>query len=101
MYACETCGEEFETLSRLRLHHDPCPVAEEERRYGEALERLRDEWGLEVGDWCRVIRTGEEVEVVDVEPGEDDDAEPRVVWIPAGETDTPEQRQTSPAGKLV
>ena len=101
MYACETCGEEFETLSRLRLDHRPCPVAEEERRQDEAVQRLRDEWSLEVGDWCRVIGTGEEVEIVDIEPGEVDEDEPRVVWVPAGEADTPEERHTSPAGELV
>lgn len=101
MHTCETCGEEFETLSRLRIHHRPCPVAEERRRGEEAVQRLADEWGLEVGDWCRVIRSGEEVEVVDVEPGEDDDSDPQVVWIPAGATDTPERRRRSPAGELV
>ena len=101
MYTCETCGEEFETLSRLRLHHEPCPVAEEERRHEEAIKRLRGEWGLEIGDWCRVIATGEEVEIVDIEPGASDEEEPRVVWVPAGKEDTPERRQTSPAGKLV
>ncbi|MEF8867350.1 MAG: hypothetical protein V5A85_02415 [Haloarculaceae archaeon] len=101
MYACETCGEEFETLSRLRLRHDPCPVAERRRRREEAVERLRTEWGLEIGDWCRRIGTGEEVEVVDVEPAEEDGEDPRVVWVPASEADTPEQRRTSPAGELV
>lgn len=101
MYTCDTCGEEFETLSRLRLNHDPCPVAERRRKHEAAAERLRDEWGLEVGDRCRVIGTGEEVEIVDVEPGEGDGDDPRVVWIPAGETDAPERRHTSPAGELV
>jgi len=101
MHTCDTCGEEFETLSRLRLDHDPCPVAERQRRREAAVRRLRDEWGIEVGDLCRVIATGEEVEVVDVEPGVEDEDEPRVVWIPAGETDEPERRHPSPAGELV
>ena len=100
MYTCEVCGEEFETLSRLRLDHRPCPVEEEQRRQEGAVRTLREEWGLEVGDWCRVIRTGEEVEVVDVEPDDAGD-EPTVVWVPAGEADTPENRRRSPAGELV
>lgn len=101
MYTCETCGEEFETLTRLRLDHRPCPVADRQRRHEEAIQRLKDEWKLEIGDWCRVLRTGEEVEIVDIEPGDTDDDDPRVVWIPAGEPDTPTQRHTSPAGELV
>lgn len=101
MYACDVCGEEFETLSRLRLDHRPCPVEEEERRREEAVQVLREEWSLEPGDRCRVIRTGEEVEIVDVEPAEDGGDEPVIVWIPAGVEDTPEHRHTSPAGDLV
>jgi hypothetical protein len=109
MYACEVCGEEFETLSRLRLDHRPCPVEEEQRRHEEATRRLREEWGLEVGDWCRVIGTGQEVEVVGVDPPEggegggdgEGDPDPRVTWVPAGAEDVPENRQTSPASDLV
>lgn len=101
MYTCDTCGEEFPTLSRLRLDHDPCPVAERQRRGEEAVRRLREEWRLEVGDWCRVIGTGEEVEIVEVEPGEGDDDDPVVVWVPAGSPDAPEHRHTTPAGELV
>ena len=100
MYTCDTCGEEFETLSRLRLAHRPCPVAERRRRHEAAVQRLKAEWGLEVGDLCRVIGTGKEVEIVEVEPGEEGD-EPRVVWVPAGNADTPEHRHASPAGDLV
>jgi hypothetical protein len=101
MYACETCGEEFETLSRLRLRHDPCPVEERRRREGDAVRRLAEEWGLEVGDRCRVIATGAEVEIVDVEPGDGEGDDPVVVWVPAGEADAPESRETSPARDLV
>lgn len=101
MYACESCGEEFETLSRLRVKHRPCPVEEEQRRQEDAIQRLKAEWGLEMGDWCRVIASGEEVEIVGIEPGGEGDDEPQVVWVPAGKADTQEQRQRSPAGKLV
>ncbi|MFC6942889.1 hypothetical protein ACFQE8_23515 [Salinirubellus sp. GCM10025818] len=101
MYACEHCGEEFETLSGLRVRHEPCPVGERERRREEAIERLKEEWNLEVGDWCRVLGTGEEAEIVDVEPAEEDEDEPTVVWIPAGEPDTPDLRRRSPAGRVV
>lgn len=101
MYTCETCGEEFRTLSRLRLDHDPCPVVERRRKHEEAVQRLKAEWGLELGDWCRVIETGEEVEIVDIEPGEGGVDEPMVVWVPAGKADTPEHRHASPAGKIV
>lgn len=99
MAICDVCGEEFGTLSRLRLEHDPCPVEEEQRKHEEALERLKDERGLEIGDWCRVIGSGREVEIVDIERG--DEEIPDVVWVPAGREDTPERRQTSPAHKLV
>lgn len=99
MYACDTCGEEFETLSRLRLDHAPCPIDEEQKRQEEARARLKDERGLEVGDRCRVIAGGREVDIVDVEPN--DDGEPRVVWVPAGEEDDPENRETSAASELV
>jgi hypothetical protein len=100
MYACQTCGEEFETLSQLRLKHEPCPVAEERRLREEAIERLEAERGLEIGERARVIATGREIEIVDVEPG-DEDEEPTVVWIPAGAEDDPERRQKSPASKIV
>lgn len=100
MYACDHCGEEFETLSGLRVRHAPCPVGERERQREEATQRLKAEWGLEAGDWCRVIGTGEEAEIVDIEPGEDDD-EPTVVWVPAGEPDAPERRRRTPAGGIV
>lgn len=101
MYACEHCGEEFETLSGLRVRHEPCPVGERKRREEEAIQRLKQEWDLEIGDWCRVLGTGEEAEIVDIEPGEEDEDEPTVVWIPAGESDTPERRRRSPAGRVV
>ena len=107
MYACDHCGEEFETLSGLRVRHEPCPVGERERRQEAAVQRLRDEWDLEVGDWCRVIGTGEEAEIVDVEPGDEEGEgegeadEPTVVWVPAGEPDEPERRRRTPAGRVV
>lgn len=100
MYACETCGVEFETLSQLRLDHDPCPVEEERRRREEAIRRLEADRGLEIGDRCRVIETAEEVEIVDVEPAEGGE-ELKVVWVPAGEPDEPEHRRTSPATAVV
>ena len=64
MYACDACGEEFETLSELRIEHEPCAVAERQRRHEEALRRLDDERDLSVGDRCRVIGSGKEVEIV-------------------------------------
>lgn len=99
MYSCDSCGAEFETLSELRIRHD-CPVEEERRKRDAALEYLEEERGLEIGDLCRVVKTGKEVEIVDVEPTADD-AEPTVVWIPAGREDTPERRRTSPASDLI
>ena len=101
MYACEHCGEEFETLSGLRVRHEPCPVGERKRREAEATQRLKTEWRLEVGDWCRVIGTGEEAEIVDVEPGEGEEEDPTVVWVPAGEPDEPDRRRRTPAGRIV
>jgi len=103
MYTCDVCGEEFETLSGLRLEHDPCPVERERRRREETIERLRNERGLEIGEIGRVIATGEEVEIVDVEPGDetDDGGEPTVVWIPAGADDEPENRRKSAANEVV
>ena len=100
MYACDACGEEFETLSELRIEHEPCAVAEEQRRREEALRRLDDERDLSVGDRCRVIGSGEEVEIVDVEPG-GEDGDPRVVWIPAGTEDGPDRRETSAFDEVV
>lgn len=99
MYACDACGAEFETLSELRIRHD-CPVEEEQRKRDAALDYLKEEQSLEIGDRCRVVETGKEVEIVDVEPSEDD-TEPTVVWIPAGKEDTPERRRTSPASDLI
>lgn len=101
MYTCETCGEEFDTLSSLRLDHEPCPVDEERRRHEEAIQRLADERGLEIGDLCRVIETGLEAEIVDVEPATDEDGEPTVVWIPAEKDDEPEHRRTSSIREVV
>lgn len=101
MPTCDTCGAAFETLSELRLRHDPCPEAEAERRYQDAKARLAEERGLEIGDTCRVIAGGEEVEVVDVEAGETDEAEPRVVWVPVDEPDTPENRETAAFDEVV
>ena len=100
MYACDACGEEFETLSELRIEHEPCAVAEEQRRHEEALRRLDDERGLAVGDRCRVIGSGKEVEIVDVEPG-GEDGDPRVVWIPAGTEDDTDRRETSAFDEIV
>ena len=100
MYACDACGEEFETLSELRIEHEPCAVAEQQRRHEEALRRLDDEWDLSVGDRCRVIGSGKEVEIVDVEPG-GEDGDPRVVWIPAGTEDGPDRRETSAFDEIV
>lgn len=101
MHACDVCGEEFETLSRLRLEHEPCPVEERERKREEAIQQLRDERGIDIGEQCRVISTGREVTVVDVEPSEGADGEPTIVWVPADEPDTPEQRHRSPADEIV
>jgi hypothetical protein len=101
MYTCEACGAEYETLSALRMDHEPCPVAEEERRHEEAVERLADERGLEIGDRCRVIESGEEAEIVDVEAAADPEAEPAVVWIPAGSEDAPDRRRTAGFDEVV
>lgn len=92
MYACDACGEEFETLSELRIEHEPCAVAEAQRRYEAAKERLAEERGLEIGDRCRLIASGEEVEIVDVDPVED--GAPDVVCVSPGEEDAPENRRT-------
>lgn len=101
MYTCNACGEEFETLSQLRLAHEPCPVKEQQRKHDEAIQQLQDQRGLSIGDRCRVIETGEEVEIVDVEPTDDPEEWPTVVCVPAGAEDTPEQRRTSPASDVV
>jgi hypothetical protein len=101
MYTCETCGAEYETLSALRMDHEPCPVAEEQRRQEEAVERLADERGLEIGDRCRVIESGEEAEIVDVEAAAHDDGDPEVVWIPAGSEDAPDRRRTAGFDEVV
>jgi len=100
MYACDACGEEFETLSALRIEHEPCAVAEKQRRHEEALRRLDDERGLVVGDRCRVIGSGKEVEIVDVEPG-GEAGDPRVVWVPADTDDNPDRRETSAFDEVV
>ena len=100
MYACDACGEEFETLSELRIEHEPCAVAEEQRRREEALRQLDDERDLSVGDRCRVIGSGKEVEIVDVEPG-GEDGDPMVVWVPAGTEDDPDRRETSTFDEIV
>ena len=100
MYACDACGEEFETLSELRIEHEPCAVAEERRRREEALRHLDDERDLSVGDRCRVIGSGKEVEIVDVEPG-GEGADSRVVWIPAGAEDDTNRRETSAFDEIV
>lgn len=101
MYTCDGCGEEFETLSQLRLAHEPCPEKERQRKHEEAIQQLNDQRGLTIGDRCRVISTGEEVEIVDVEPSDETDQGPTVVWVPAGTEDTPERRQTSLASEVV
>ena len=101
MYTCEICGAEYETLSALRMDHDPCPVEAERRRHEEAVERLADKRGLEIGDRCRVIESGEEAEIVDVEAAADPEAEPAVVWIPAGSEDTPDRRRTAGFDEVV
>lgn len=101
MYTCDVCGEEFETLSRLRLDHDPCPEEQRRRDREAAIGRLEAERGLEIGGRCRVIETGEEVEIVDVEPAAGDGEEPAVVWVPAGAADAPEHRRTTPADEVV
>ena len=101
MYACDACGEEFETLSALRLEHDPCPVAEDQRRYDEAVGRLAAERGFEIGDRCRVIDSGDEAEIVDVEPAADHDGDPKVVWIPPDDEDDPDRRRTAGFDEVV
>jgi hypothetical protein len=100
MHSCDACGAEFETLSELRMRHD-CPVKEEQRKREQALDYLREERGLEIGDLCRVIETGREVEIVDVEPASGDEDEPTVFWVPANREDTPNNRRTSPATDLI
>lgn len=100
MHTCDACGAEFETLSELRMRHD-CPVKKEQQEREAALEFLREEHGLEIGDLCRIVKTGKEVEIVDVEPSGDEDEEPTVVWVPAGRDDTPKNRRTSAAGELI
>lgn len=100
MYECDACGAAFETLSRLRIEHDPCPVEAERRRREAAIERLSAEKDLEIGARCRVIESGEEAEIVDVEAG-DETGEPRVVWIPAGADDDPDQRRTASFDEVV
>ncbi|MCY4731833.1 hypothetical protein KY092_14835 [Natronomonas gomsonensis] len=100
MHICDACGAEFETLSELRMRHD-CPVKEEQRKREQALEYLRDERGLEIGDLCRVVKTGTEVEIVDVEPAEGDDEEPTVVWVPANRADTPQNQRTGSVTDLI
>jgi uncharacterized protein YpmB len=99
MHTCDACGAEFETLSEMRMRHD-CPVKEEQRKHEQALDYLREEQGLELGDLCRVVSSGKEVEIVDVEPN-DDDEEPTVVWVPAGREDTPDTRKRSPVSELI
>ena len=101
MYTCDTCGADFETLSALRMDHEPCPVAEEQRRHEEAVARLADERGLEIGDRCRVIESGEEAEIVDVVPAVDGDRDPEVVWVPAGSEDAPDRRRTAGFDEVV
>jgi hypothetical protein len=100
MHTCDACGAEFETLSEMRMRHD-CPVKEEQRKREQALDYLREEQGLELGDLCRVVSSGKEVEIVDVEPNDDEDEEPTVVWVPAGREDTAKNRRTSPVGDLI
>lgn len=100
MYACDTCGEEFETLSALRIEHDPCPVAVEQRRQEAAVQRLSDELGLEIGDRCRVVATGKEAEIADVDAGGPDD-EPEVILVPPDSEDTPETRHTASFDEIV
>ena len=101
MYTCEICGAEYETLSALRMDHQPCPVAEDQRRHDEAVERLADERGLEVGDRCRVIESGEEALVFDVEAAADGDGDPTVVWVPAGSENDPDRRRTDGFDEVV
>lgn len=100
MYECDACGEAFETLSQLRLEHEPCPVAEARRRRETAIERLQEDRGLAIGDRCRIIQSGAEAEIVDVEAGGEDEA-PRVVWIPADVEDDPERRRTATFDEVV
>lgn len=100
MHTCDVCGAEFETLSRMRMDHDPCPVAEERRKQEAAEERLEAERGFGIGDTCRVIETGEEVRVVDVEPESEGDL-PTVVRVPADHDDSEAHRQRGSADELV
>lgn len=98
MYSCDVCGEEFETLTRLRLNHDPCPIEQERRERAEAIETVASDRGFEIGDRCRLVKTAEEIDVVDVEPGED---EPTVVWVYPDKADTPENRHRTPASDVI
>jgi hypothetical protein len=101
MHTCDACGAEFETLSELRMRHD-CPVKEEQRKREAALDYLREEQGLEIGDLCRVVKTGKEVEIVDIEPSDEGaDEPPTIVWVPADREDTAKNRRTSPAADLI
>jgi hypothetical protein len=98
MYTCDVCGEEFETLTRMRLEHDPCPVEQERREHQQAVEQVEQQHGYGVGDRARLLDEGREVEVVDVEPGDD---EPTVVWVDPDEEDEPENRGRSPASDVI
>ena len=98
MYSCDVCGEEFETLTRLRLNHDPCPVEQEREAHEAAIRQVEDERGFGIGDRCRLIDGAREVEVVDIEPG---DEEPTVVWVDPGDDDTEANRTRSPANKVI
>ena len=53
------------------------------------------------GDRCRVVESSEEAEIIEVEAAADPEAEPAVVWIPAGSEDTPARRRTAGFDELV
>ncbi|MFQ3319503.1 MAG: hypothetical protein ACI8UR_001900 [Natronomonas sp.] len=100
MHTCDACGAEFETLSQLRLRHDDCPVKAERRKREAAVQRLQDERGLEIGDLCRVLSSGKEVEIVDIDPDAEGN-ELTVVYVPTSREDTPDNRRTVPAAELI
>ena len=53
------------------------------------------------GDRCRDVESSEEAEIVEVEAAADPEAEPAVVWIPAGSEEAPDRRRTAGFDEVV
>ena len=53
------------------------------------------------GDRRRVVESSEEAEIVDVETSADPEAEPAVVWVPAGSENDPDRRRTAGFDEVV